>query len=49
MKIELEDEKKKFDSHKQSYQGKDSREGRLHEVKTDRGTFRHKDNRKGDD
>jgi len=37
---------KEFDPHSVSYQGKDSREGRLHEVKTDRGTFRIKENSK---
>lgn len=31
------------------HDGKDSREGRLHPVKTDRGEFRHKDNRKGEE
>lgn len=39
---------KEFNPHSVSYQGKDSREGRLHEVKTDRGVFRLKDNRKDD-
>lgn len=39
---------KEFDPHSVSYQKKDSRESRLHEVKTDRGEFRFKDNRKDD-
>lgn len=40
------DKPKVFDPHSVSYQGKDSREGRLHMVKTDKGEFRWKDNRK---
>lgn len=43
------DKPKEFDRHSVSYQGKDSREDRLHEVKTDRGDFRWKDNKKGGD
>lgn len=39
-------EKLKFDPNSVSYKGKDSREGRLHEIKTDRGDFRFKDNKK---
>lgn len=35
---------------KKKYDPKDdNREGRLHDVKTDRGTFRTKSNRKGED
>lgn len=33
---------------KTGYLGKDSREGRLHNAKTGRGTFRFKDNKKGE-
>lgn len=33
-----------FNHNAHSYQGKDNREGRLHDVKTDRGTFRIKEN-----
>lgn len=42
----MKEKEPKFDPHKASYKGKDSREGRLHDVKTDRGEFRWKDNRK---
>ena len=38
--------KTKFNHNAKSYQGKDSREGRLRTVKTDKGDFRFKDNRK---
>ncbi len=40
---------KEYDPHQHSYKGKDNREGRLHEKKTDRGTFRIKENRKDED
>lgn len=41
--------KKQSEEHKKTgYKGKDSREGRLHEVKTSHGKFRFKDNRKGE-
>lgn len=41
--------KKQSELHiKTGYLGKDSRQGRLHDVDTDRGAFRFKDNRKGD-
>lgn len=40
---------KPYDPHSVSYQGKDSREGRLKTVKTDKGEFRWKSNRKEDD
>lgn len=39
---------KKYNPHTHSYQGKDNREGRLHETKTDRGTFRVKSNHRDD-
>ena len=39
---------KSFNHHSTGYKGKDSREGRLHKVKTDRGEFRMKDNYKGE-
>lgn len=40
--------KKQSDDHKKTgYLGKDSREGRIKNIKTDRGEFRIKDNRKG--
>jgi len=35
---------KPYDPFQTAYKGIDSREGRLHEVKTDRGSFRIKDN-----
>lgn len=38
----------KFNKNANSYKGKDSRKGRLHPVKTDRGAFRFKDNKKDD-
>jgi len=40
---------KGFDHNAKSYQGKDSREGRLKPVKTTHGEFRFKKNRKEDD
>lgn len=39
---------KHFNHHSTGYQGKDSREGRLHDVDTTHGKFRFKDNRKGE-
>lgn len=39
---------KTYNHHSTGYKGKDSREGRLKDVATDRGTFRMKSNRKGD-
>lgn len=36
----------KYDAFQSSYKGVDSREGRLHDVSTDRGVFRLKDNTK---
>ncbi len=49
-KTEMKKEQpKEFDPHSVSYQGKDSREGRLHTIKTEKGEFRFKDNRKGED
>jgi len=44
-----ESKEKKYDNNQHSYKGKDSREGRLKEVSTDRGKFRHKSNRKDED
>lgn len=41
-------EKQSSEHIKTGYKGKDSREGRLKEVKTERGDFRFKDNRKGE-
>lgn len=37
---------KKFDPFQSAYKGVDSREGRLHNVTTDRGDFRFKSERK---
>ncbi len=52
-KIEISKEsvvgEKKYNPHAHSYQGKDNREGRLHEKKTDRGTFRIKSNRRDEE
>lgn len=39
---------KPYDKNSTSYQGKDSREGRLNPIKTSKGNFTFKDNRKGD-
>lgn len=39
---------KPYNHHSTGYKGKDSREGRLKDVSTDRGTFRMKENRKGE-
>ena len=41
-------EKQSREHKKTGYKGKDSREGRLHDTKTDRGTFRFKSNKKGE-
>lgn len=35
-----------YNHHSTAYKGKDSREGRLKDIKTDKGTFRMKDNRR---
>lgn len=45
---EIGKKEKKYNPHQHSYQGKDSRDGRLHTVKTKKGDFRFKDNRKDD-
>lgn len=37
---------KKYDNLQTAYMGKDSRDGRLHSISTDRGDFRFKDDRK---
>lgn len=48
-KVNKEVGRKQSEEHKRTgYMGKDSREGRLKEISTDRGEFRFKDNRKGE-
>lgn len=43
-----EKKEKTYDPHAHSYKGIDSREDRLKDIKTDRGDFRIKNNRKED-
>lgn len=45
----MSDKPKKFDPHSVSYKGIDSREDRLKTIKTTKGEFRFKNNRKEDD
>lgn len=47
--MKKEEKPKEFNPHSVSYLGKDSREGRLHTIKTEKGEFQFKSNRREDD